>query len=599
MTPISYSEPIVRAAPRSPARLSAMSCLQIAPAVLLLVLFFALPLLRSIWDSFNGTSFSFQRYHDIFTDEIYYVVFNRTLRTAVICTVASVALGFPLAYFMSTLNRRAATFVGVFVLVPLFTAIIIRTYAWMTILSRGGVLNKALLAVGLIDSPIRILGTSTAVYLVMIHVLIPIAVLVMYSSMARIDRTLLTAAQVLGATPVQAFLRVLVPLYVPGIISASMLVFILTMGAYVVPPLVGAPSDAMITQLIVSKITSLFDLKTGYALSASLLGVTLLVLAVSNIVVPVEQVWSLQTSQKTRNWRGRLVWQRLAVPTRRVQSMLEAFIDFSIGRPAWLVPTLLKAYVALLLFFIVAPLTVVYALSFSSSPFLVFPPPGFSLQWYERFFTSPEWRAALIMSLKVAVVVASLATAICSAAAFGLVRGQFQAKRLLFVFIVSPLLIPGIVVALSIYVSISDLGLIGTYAGLVIGHLVGAVPAGVVIVLAAVRGLDRNLEHAAASLGASPFRTLRTIVLPLLAPALGSAWVMSFLHSFDELLVTLFVLGRQSQTVPVKMWGDIQIQIDPVISAASCTIMTVVALIIIVSQYRALALQKPKAPIVL
>lgn len=595
MTSLSRNECVPPAAPRYPAFGSAKVCLQISGAVLLLFLFFALPLVRSIWDSFDGAALSFQRYYDIFTDDLYYAVFMRTLRMSVFVTVLSVVLGFPLAYFLTTLTRRWAMIVSIFVLIPLFTAFLIRIYAWMTILGRGGVLNKTLLAAGIIDTPLRILGTSTAVYVGMVHVLIPIAVLVMYSSMLRIDRTLLTAAQVLGATPVRAFLRVLLPLCAPGVVSASMLVFILAMGFFIAPALLGGPSDTMITQLIVTEITSLLHLKVGYALSTSLLVVTVLVLAVSNIFVPVEHIWVLQSSQRTSRRRLPAVRRRLAGPVRRLQFLFESLLEALVGRPFWLVPTLLKLHVVLLLLFFVAPLIVVYVLSFSSSPFLVFPPPGFSLQWYVKFAASPEWRTALVMSLKVAVVVASLATAVGAAAAFGLVRGEFPAKRLLFLFIVSPLLIPGIVVALSLYVSMSDLGMVGTYPSLVIGHLVFAVPFAVVIMLGAVRGLDRNLEHAAATLGASPSVTLRKVVLPLLAPAFGSAWVMSFLTSFDELLVTLFLLGRQPETLPIKMWSDIRIQIDPVISAASSIIVTVVILIIILIQYRSLTLQKRKS----
>lgn len=594
MTSLSHNECVPPAAPRYPAFGSAKVWLQISGAVLLLLLFFVLPLVRSIWDSFDGAALSFQRYYDIFTDDLYYAVFMRTLRTSVLVTVLSVVLGFPLAYFLTTLTRRWAMIVSIFVLIPLFTAFLIRIYAWMTILGRGGVLNKALLAAGIIDTPLRILGTSTAVYVGMVHVLIPIAVLVMYSSMLRIDRTLLTAAQVLGATPVRAFLRVLLPLCAPGVVSASMLIFILAMGFFIAPALLGGPSDTMITQLIVTEITSLLHLKVGYALSTSLLVVTVLVLAVSNIFVPVEHIWVLQSSQRTSRWLP-AVRRRLAGRARRLQFLFESLLEALVGRPIWLMPTLLKLHVVLLLLFFVAPLIVVYVLSFSSSPFLVFPPPGFSLQWYVKFVASPEWRTALVMSLKVAVVVASLATAIGAAAAFGLVRGAFPAKRLLFLFMVSPLLIPGIVVALSLYVSMSDLGMVGTYPSLVIGHLVFAVPFALVIMLGAVRGLDRNLEHAAATLGASPSVTLRKVVVPLLAPALGSAWVMSFLTSFDELLVTLFLLGRQPETLPIKMWSDIRIQIDPVISAASSIIVTVVILIIILIQYRSLTLQKRKS----
>lgn len=562
--------------------------LQVAAPLLLLLAFVALPLARSVWDSFDGVAFSFARYYSIFTDELYHAVFMRTMRVAVVVTALSVFLGFPLAYFMTMISRRAAAITALFVLVPLFTAFLIRIYAWMTILGRGGVLNKSMMALGIIDAPIRILGTSTAVYIGMVHVLMPIAVLVMYSGMLRIDRTLITAAQVLGANRTKSFFRVYLPLCAPALVSASVLVFIFAMGFFIAPALLGSPSDTMITQLIVTQITSLLDLKVGYALSTSLLVVTVVVLLISNMFVPLEQMWLQESSLSVRRRRLPKLLIRLAGPLHVIQHTAEMMVDAVTARPLWLMPALLKVYVGVLLLFFVAPLLVVYILSFSSSPFLVFPPPGFSLQWYQKFFSSPEWWSALAMSLKLAVMTATLATAISAAAAFGLVRGQFGGKRMLFLFIISPLLIPGIVVALCAYVSMSDLRLVGTFTALVIGHLVGAVPTAIIILMAAVRGLDRNLENAAATLGATPATIIRKIILPLLAPALGSAWIMSFLHSFDELIVTMFLLGRQRETLPMKMWSDIHFQTDPVISAASSTIITVVAAVIIASQFRTL-----------
>lgn len=569
------------------ARARVRLALQLAPAVFLLLIFFFIPLLRSVWGSFGGAEFDFSQYREAFSDELYYAVFRRTLETASIVTALCIVLGYPLTYFMTTLSRRGTAVLSIFILVPLFTAFLIRTYGWIILLGRAGVLNKLLLSLGIIDSPLRILGTSLGVYVGMVHVLMPIAVFVMYASMVQIDRTLLTASQVLGATPVRAFTRVYFPMSLPSVVSAGVLVFIIALGFYITPVLLGGPPDTMISQLIVTQITSLLNLKFGYALSAILLVVTLILIAASNIAVPIEQMWALQDSATKRNSFafGRTGATR---PLRWAMARLEHAVHLILGKPSWLFPVLLKIYVIGAILFLIAPLVIVYVLSFSSSPFLVFPPPGFSLQWYQKFFTSTDWRNAVLMSLQLGAVVASVSTAIGAAGAFGLVRGAFPGKRVVFLLILAPLLVPVIVVSLSLYVSMADFGLLGTFPGLVIGHMVLAVPYTIIIVVAAVRGLDRNLEYAASTLGASPFVVLRKVVLPLLAPALGTAWVMAFLQSFDELLVTLFLLGRQSPTLPIKMWSDIRIQIDPVISAASSSIVTVVAVVIIASQLRSL-----------
>jgi ABC-type spermidine/putrescine transport system permease subunit I len=559
----------------------------LAPVFLLLLVSFIAPLAQAAWRSFDGQALQFSRYAAIFSDPVYLAVFWRTLEVAVIVTALSVILGYPIAYLLTALARRSATVLAICLLIPLFTAFLIRTYGWMVILGRQGVLNKTLIGLGLIDAPLKILGTSTAVYVGMVHVLMPIAIFTMYASMARLDRSLVTAAQVLGANPVTAFVRVYVPMSLPGIISASVLVFIMALGFFITPALLGSPADTMIAQLIVTQINTLLDLQSGFALSVVLLLAIVVVLLASSRLVPLEQMWALNESTG-RQSVGTIRHAALRNRVRALLYWMEAAVHAVLGKPAGLVGVLLRAYAVVVVLFLLAPQLIVYVLSFSSSPYLVFPPPGFSLQWYSRFFTSPEWRSALLISLQLAAIVASVSLAVGGAAAFGLVRGEMRAKRGLFLFVLSPLLVPVIVVALSLYVSMDDLGLLGTFPGLVLGHMVVAVPYAIVILVGAVRGLDRNLEHAASTLGARPGRVLGRITLPLLAPALVSAWIMAFLYSFDELLVTLFLLGRQPQTLPIKMWSDIRIQIDPVISAASSTIVTAIAIIVILSQARSL-----------
>jgi putative spermidine/putrescine transport system permease protein len=374
---------------------------------------------------------------------------------------------------------------------------------------------------------------------------------------------------------------------IPAMVSAGVLVFIMAMGFYITPVLLGGPADTMISQLIVTQVTTMLNLNFGYALSVILLVATLAVIILSNLFVPIEQMWAVQESSGSVAGSRKLP-APLVRALKHFLRLIELFLDALLKRPQWLVSALMAVYVWIVVLFLLLPLIITYILSFSSSPFLVFPPPGFSLQWYEKFFNDPQWRSALWMSVKIASAAATLSVVIGTCAAMGLVRGTFKAKRALFLFLLAPLLVPVIVVALSMYVSMSKIGLLGTFAGLCIGHLVLTVPYAIVIIVAAVKGLDRNLEYAASTLGATNFQTQRRIVLPLLAPALATAWIMSFLSSFDELLVTLFLLGRQEQTLPLKMWSDIRIQIDPVISSASATIVTVVALIVILSQFKSL-----------
>jgi ABC-type spermidine/putrescine transport system permease subunit II len=456
----------------------------------------------------------------------------------------------------------------------------------MVILGRQGVLNKSLVALGLIDAPLRILGTSTAVYIGLVHVLLPFSIFTMYATMVGLDRNLTKAAQVLGATPTRAFMRVYLPMSLPGVVSAAVLVFIMALGFFITPALLGSPSDTMIAQLIVTQITTLIDIEFGTVLSMVLLATIVCVLLISNFVVPLDHMWSLDQAGTARRRRPGGTGSIGAKLTRVALYRLEGLVHAAIGRPPWLLPVSLRVYAGLLVLFLLLPLLIIYVLSFSSSPYLVFPPPGLSLRWYEAFLASPEWRGALLMSTQLAFVVASCSLLAGGAAAFAIVRGALPAKKAIVLFALSPLFVPVIIVSLGLYVATDDMGLLGTFVGLVVGHMVVSVPYTIVVLVPAVRGLDRNLEHAASTLGATPFTVMRRVVVPILAPGFVSAWTIAFLHSFDEFLVTLFLLVRQPPTLPIKMWADIRLQLDPTISAASGCIVALTVLVVLLSRAR-------------
>lgn len=572
-----YVVPILRSA-------GAVSFAKLAPVLLLLIVFFAAPLFEAAWRSVDGASFNLSRYREIFDNPLYFDVLIRTFEVSAVTTFFCVVLGYPMAFLLTTFSQRGRALMAIAIVVPLFTAFLIRTYGWMIILGRAGVLNKMLLGMGVIDTPMRILGTHTAVYIGLIHVLMPLAIFTMYASMSQVDRSLMTAAQVMGANPVRAFTRVYLPMTLPGVISAAMLVFIMSMGFFVTPVLLGGPADTMIAQLIVTQITTLLDFEFGYALSIVLIAATLAAIVFSNFFVPIEQMWALQDSHGGR--KARISGSAHFRPLLFALAQFERVIYLVVGRPRWLIPFLLRMIASGIVVFLIAPIVIVYYISFSSSPFLIFPPPGYSLQLYKTFLSEPPWREALFMSLRLAAIVATLSVVVGALASFALVRSSFPAKRVVFLFVLSPLLVPVVVTSLVLYVSTAHVGLLGTYTGLVIGHMILAVPYTVIVLVAAVRGLDRNVEYAAATLGAPPVLTFRKVVLPALGPGLSVAWLLAFLHSFDELLVTLFLLGRLPQTLPLKIWGDIRIQIDPVIAAASSTIITVVILAVVLSRWR-------------
>ena len=223
----------------------------------------------------------------------------------------------------------------------------------------------------------------------------------------------------------------------------------------------------------------------------------------------------------------------------------------------------------LVLAFLALPILIVVALSFSSASYLTFPPPAFGIRWYRAYLASSEWLASTWLSLAVAACVVVLATALGTLAALGLARLPRAMRVAVVAMILSPLIVPGIVVAIGIYYVFARYRLVGTPAGLVLAHTCLAVPFVVTSVSASLAGLDRRLEQAALSLGATPWGTFRQVTLPLIRPGVLVGALFAFITSFDELIVALFLSGSGAITLPRRMWDDLRFAIDPTIAAVS------------------------------
>jgi putative spermidine/putrescine transport system permease protein len=223
--------------------------------------------------------------------------------------------------------------------------------------------------------------------------------------------------------------------------------------------------------------------------------------------------------------------------------------------------------------FLVLPVVIVVPLSFSSGTYLQFPTPGWSLRWYEAFFASQEWTGAALTSVRVACIVTVLSVLLGTPAAVGLAGAQFPGKRAVNALVLSPLVVPGIIVAIGAYFVYARYGLVGSQWALVLGHTCLAVPFVVINVTAALAGVDKRLQQAAASLGAAPLSAFRQVTLPLIAPGMFAGAVFAFITSFDELLVSLFLSGTSAVTLPRRMFDEIRYELDPTIAAASCLLI--------------------------
>jgi len=233
------------------------------------------------------------------------------------------------------------------------------------------------------------------------------------------------------------------------------------------------------------------------------------------------------------------------------------------------------AVASAVLVFLIAPVVIIVFVSFSGADYLTFPPPSLSLRWYERFVGAPGWRQAIVVSAKVAGLTTVFATALGLLAALALVRGQFRYKGAVYAFLLSPMIVPTIITAIGLYFFFAKLKATGSVLAMALGHTVLALPVVVIIIAATLQGLDVRFELAALSLGASRWLALRRITLPLIAPGVLSAALFAFLTSFDELLIPLFLSGVEVQTLTVRIWNSLLLEVDPTIAAVSSFLIAV------------------------
>ena len=227
------------------------------------------------------------------------------------------------------------------------------------------------------------------------------------------------------------------------------------------------------------------------------------------------------------------------------------------------------------LLFLVAPILTIVPLSFSSGSFFYYPLPGLSLRWYQDFFTSSFWLSSLQNSLIIGISATVLATLLGTMAALGIWRARFPAQALVLAMLISPMVVPVVIIAVGVYFAFAPLGLTDGYLGLILAHATLGVPFVVITVLATLSAFDRTLLRAAESLGASQLTTFRRVMLPLILPGVASGAVFAFAASFDEVVVVLLMAGPAQRTLPRQMFAGINDNISLTIAAAATMLIAI------------------------
>lgn len=238
------------------------------PALILLFMFILAPAIEIFRASIFDPEFTTEHINRIFGRDIYLTILWRTIKVSLVVSVLCAVIAYPVAYFIVKRPRQQQFAFLFLIFVPMWMNILIRTYAWMVVLGREGIINSTMIALGLIDESIQMLFTSGAVYVSMIQILLPIQIVTCYSAMTEIDFDLVRAARILGASPAQALRRVFLPLSLDGTITGMIIVFMLSMGFFITPALVGGPTDLMLANLIEMQVE---QLNWGFAATIAIL----------------------------------------------------------------------------------------------------------------------------------------------------------------------------------------------------------------------------------------------------------------------------------------------------------------------------------------
>lgn len=261
----------------------------LAPGVILIGFLFLFPLFGILKLSLFNPGFTTESFEKLASSPVAMLVMERTFTLALTVTALCVVTGYPIAYYLATSSPRWRTILVYLILLPFWTSILIRTYTWMVVLGREGLVNSVLQWTGLTDAPIQLLFTGLAVHLAMVQILMPIVIITCYSTMIEIDEGLIRAARTLGATPAQAFAKVFLPLSMPGVATGAAMCFILSLGFYITPALLGGRRNVMLSNLIDFEVHQTLNWSFASVLALVLLAATLISLGLFRLVAPRRQ----------------------------------------------------------------------------------------------------------------------------------------------------------------------------------------------------------------------------------------------------------------------------------------------------------------------
>ena len=557
----------------------------LVPAVVFLIVVYVVPFTNLLLLSFGYPEWSLESYRTIAYNSFLWDVLLSTLSLAGGTTLICLVLGYPVAYLMVRSTPRLQKILAILIIVPVWTNLLVRMYAWVIVLGRKGAINIGLDYLNVISDPLPLLYNRGAVYVGMVHVMIPLMILPIFAVMRQVDFGLVSAARSLGASPFTALIWVFFPLTLPGVSAGCLLVFVLSVAFYVTPAILGGESDVTYVLAIDREVNVLLNWPLASAMAAVLLLVVLIVIVVyqkflgfgitggSGPGTLARGTWLLRGFASILSLGSRAA--NVILPLRRANRFILPPALGTLARhvAGWSVVV-----------FIVGPILIVFPLAFTSTSYMVFPPVGFSSRWFETYFTSAAWIDPTVLSFEVAILTTLIALPLGLITAVAMVRAQFVGKSFMMGFLISPLIVPVIILAIAFYFAFAPLHLIGTVAGLVLAHVVLALPLVVIMLSGALQAIDEDFERAARSLGAGPVRAFVLVTLPMMIPAVVTAGFFGFLISFDEVVIALFLTGPGTTTLPRQLWEAVRFDVKPTIAAVSTLLIMLSIMLLLVSE---------------
>ncbi|MGH2378111.1 MAG: ABC transporter permease [Candidatus Limnocylindria bacterium] len=497
---------------------------------------------------------SFLAWRSFFTDPFYWGIVGNTLQLALGVTAVALLIGYPAAYALTKV-RSQKLLVAAYIIIfsPLLVSVVVRVYGWLLLLADSGVINTALLALGVVDEPIRMIFNNTGVIIALVHILLPFMIFPILSVLLQFDHAQREAAHDLGANRLQTFVRVVLPMSLPGVVAGAQIVFTLAVSAFVTPAILGGGKVQVLSRHI------WFNVVDVNLPLAAVEAMVLLVLALSALFVLGLAARSLRSMRPTGSPRPRP------------------------DQPGGWTDLALRVALLAVLAFMLSPLVFVVINSFNSADFNTFPPEGFSLRWYEFVLGYAPFRDGMVNSLIVAAASTAIAVPAGMLAAFALVRGGFHGKAPLRAFFLSPLVMPRVAIGIAVFILLIKLRLFGSLPSLVVVHAMLALPFTIVLLTASLVNVNRTLEEAGMDLGAGPLRTFWRVTLPQIRAGLVVAAVFAFITSFDETETTIFLVRPVNMTLPIQMFLYLEQYQNPTLAALSTLLIALTIVLVIVA----------------